>query len=108
MVYFEDDEDANGGRQYRRIPVEHVMIEDDGDHTNRHGYAAGAGVGGRSNGSSTGRSERVRCFNATIFLWLRVAFLVSSHWQTCGDNMVIRRRNEMRRLPPEFSSKWYA
>ncbi|CBJ26523.1 conserved unknown protein [Ectocarpus siliculosus] len=58
VVYFEDDEDANGGHQYRRIPVEHVMIEDDGGHANRHGYAAGAGVGGRSNGGGTGRSER--------------------------------------------------
>ncbi|CAM9446213.1 unnamed protein product [Pylaiella littoralis] len=49
LVYFEDDEDVDGRCQSRRIPAEHIIIE------NRHYRYGNEGAGGgRSNGNGGG------------------------------------------------------
>lgn len=50
VVYFEDDEDANGKTRYRSVPVEHVMLDDDHRRPNRGGGAGSGAGGGRKAG----------------------------------------------------------
>lgn len=71
LVYFEDDEDANGKTRHRRVPVEHIIFEKDvriAAVGHRGGGAAGGGGPHRMSGSGARRGNQARqsrtCFSA--------------------------------------------
>lgn len=59
LVYFEDDEDETGKTRYRRVPVEHVILDNEKDQRGGAGGGGGGGGSGKRSGASSRRSGQV-------------------------------------------------
>ena len=58
-MYFEDDEDAEGKTCYRRVPVEHIILDES---SRVGGKGGGGGGGGGGSGSGRGKARWVTLF----------------------------------------------